>query len=158
MKLLEAVWTVEFFKYYPYGRPFQVITDLRALLSIMSKHQSNKFYDNRLALCFDRLLPFDFAIDQHLGSKKVLVDYISCNLQENQQVIFSKFHFAKQETEWAGHKIMSLGLTTFYKKVKAIQASKSPENLKKLYILLLDQSSKLENSHRICLKLILDHF
>ena len=63
----------------------------------MRKHQSNKFYNNRLVLCFDRLSPFDFAIDQHLRSKKVLVDYISCKLHENQRVFFENFNLQNKK-------------------------------------------------------------
>ena len=55
----------------------------------MRKHQSNKFYNNRLTLCFDRLSPFGFAIGQHLRSKKVLVDY--SKLHENQRIFFWNF-------------------------------------------------------------------
>ena len=77
LELLGVVWSVEHFKYYLYGKPFTVITDHRALLSIMRENRSNKSYNSRLTRWVDRLLPFEFSIDHLPGTKKGLVDYIS---------------------------------------------------------------------------------
>ena len=77
LELLDVVWSVEHFKYYLYGKPFTVITDHRALLSIMRENRSNKSYNSRLTRWVDRLLPFDFSIDHLPGTKMGLVDYIS---------------------------------------------------------------------------------
>ena len=74
LELLGVVWSVEHFKYYLYGKPFTVITDHRALLSIMRENRSNKSFNSRLTRWVDRLLPFDFSIDHLLGSKMGLVD------------------------------------------------------------------------------------
>ena len=82
LELLGVVWPVEHFKYYFYGKPFTVITDHRALLSIMRENRSNKSYNSRLTLWVDRLLPFDFSIDHLPGSKMGLVDYISRDPQQ----------------------------------------------------------------------------
>ena len=46
-----------------FGKSFTIITDHRALLSIMKEHRSNKSYISRLSRWEDRLLPFDFVID-----------------------------------------------------------------------------------------------
>ena len=54
-----------------------MITDHRALLSIMRANRSNKSYNSRLTRWVDRLLPFDFSIDPLLGTKMGLVDCIS---------------------------------------------------------------------------------
>ena len=35
LELLGVVWSIDYFKYYLYGKIFTVITDLRALLSIL---------------------------------------------------------------------------------------------------------------------------
>ena len=77
LELLGVVCSVEHFKYYLYGKLFTVITDHRALLSIMRENRSNKSYNSRLTRWVDRLLPFDFSIDHLPGTKMGLVDYIS---------------------------------------------------------------------------------
>ena len=82
LELLGVVWSVEHFKYYLYGNPFTVITDHRALLSIMRENRANKSYNSRLTRWVDQLLPFDFTIDHLLGSKMGLVDYISRDPQQ----------------------------------------------------------------------------
>ena len=82
LELLGVVWSVEHFKYYLYGKPFTVITDHRALLSIMREKMSNKSYNSRLARWVDQLLPFDFSIDHLLGTKMGLMDYISRDPQQ----------------------------------------------------------------------------
>ena len=77
LELLGVVWSFEHFKYYLHGKPFTVITDHRALLSIMRENRSNKSYNSRLTRWVDRLLPFDFTIDHLPSSKMELVNYIS---------------------------------------------------------------------------------
>ena len=58
------------------------VTEHRALLSIMREITANKSYNSRLTRWIDRLLAFDFTIDQLLGSKMGLVDYISRDPQQ----------------------------------------------------------------------------
>ena len=82
LELLGVVCSIEHFKYYLYGKPFTVITDHRALLSIMRENRANKSYNSRLTRWVDRLLPFDFTIDHLPGSKMGLVDYISRDPQQ----------------------------------------------------------------------------
>ena len=77
LELLGVVWSIEHFKYYLYGKTFTVITDHRALLSIMRENRANKSYNSQLTCSVDRLLPSDFTIDHLPGSKMGLVDYIS---------------------------------------------------------------------------------
>ena len=77
LELLGVVWSVKFFKYNLFGKLFTIITDHRALLSIMKEHRSNKSNDSRLTRWIDRLLPFDFNIEHIPGAKMGLVDYIS---------------------------------------------------------------------------------
>ena len=83
LELLGFVWSVEYFKYYLFGKLFTIITDHRALLSIMKEHRSNKSYNSRVTRWIDRLLPFDFNIEHIPGAKMGLVDYIS--RQPNQE-------------------------------------------------------------------------
>ena len=74
LELLGVVWSVEYFKYYLFGKSFTFITDHRALLSIMKENRSNKSYNSRLTRWIDRLLPFDFNIEHIPGAKMGLVD------------------------------------------------------------------------------------
>ena len=75
--MLGVVWDIEYFKYYLFGKNFTVLTDQRALLSVLKSHRSNKFYNSRLTRWIDRLLLFDFNIEHIPGTRIGLVDYIS---------------------------------------------------------------------------------
>ena len=79
LELLGIVWSIDYFKYYLYGKNFTVVTDHRALLSILKEHRSNKSYNRRLSRWIDRLLPYNFTIEHMPGAKMGLVDYISRN-------------------------------------------------------------------------------
>ena len=79
LELLGVVWSIEYFKNYLYGKEFTVITDHRALLSILKEHRSNKSYNSRLSRWVERLLPYQFSIEHLPGAKMCLVDYISRN-------------------------------------------------------------------------------
>ena len=83
LDILGVVWSIEYFKNYLYGKHFTVITDHRALLSILKKIRSNKSYNSRLTRWIDRLLPFQFDIEYLPGAKMGLVDYNST--QPNQK-------------------------------------------------------------------------
>ena len=77
LELLGLVWAIDNFRYYLFGKNFTVLTDHRALLSVLKSHRSNKSYNSRLTRWIDRLLPFDFNIEHIPGTKMGLVDYIS---------------------------------------------------------------------------------
>ena len=77
LELLGVVWSIEYFEIYLYGKTFRVITDHRALLSIMKENRPNKSYNDRLTRWIHRLLPFQFDIEHPPGAKMGLVDYIS---------------------------------------------------------------------------------
>ena len=76
LELLAAVWAIEHFKYYLYGRRFTLITDHQALVSALKSNRGNKTYQSRLTRWIDRPIPFDFDIHQLAGSKMGLIDYI----------------------------------------------------------------------------------
>ena len=65
----------------------------------MRENRANKSHNSRLTHWVDRLLPFDFTIDHHLGSRMGLVDYISRDPQQkavnisvyDEQFIVAKF-------------------------------------------------------------------
>ena len=48
LELLGVVWAIEYFKYYLFGKNFAVLTDHRALRSVLKSHRSNKPYNSRL--------------------------------------------------------------------------------------------------------------
>ena len=75
--MLGVVWAIEYFKYYLFEKKFTVLTDHRALLSVLKSHRSNKSYKGRLTRWIDCLLPFDFNIEYIPGTRMGLVDYIS---------------------------------------------------------------------------------
>ena len=79
LELHVVVWSIEYFKNYLYGKEFSIITDHRALLSILKEHRSNKSYNSRLSRWVDRLLPYQFKIEHLPGAKMGLDDYISRN-------------------------------------------------------------------------------
>ena len=79
LELLGKVWSIDYFKYYLYGKNFTVVTDHRALLSILKEHRSNKSYNSRLSRWIDRLLTYNFTIEHMPRAKMGLVDYISRN-------------------------------------------------------------------------------
>ena len=93
LELLGVVWSIEHFNYYLYGKLFPVITDHRALLSIMRENRANKSYNSRRTRWVDRFSSFDCSIDQLLCSKRGLVDYIS---REPQQKAVNTFNYDKQ--------------------------------------------------------------
>ena len=77
LELLGVVWDIEYFKYYLFGKNFTVLTDHRALLSILKFHRSNKSYNSLLTRWIDCLLPFDFNREHVSGTCMGLVDYNS---------------------------------------------------------------------------------
>ena len=77
LELLGVEWSVEDFNYYLFGKSYTIITDHRALLSIMKEHRSNKSYSSRKTRWVDRFLTFDFIIEHIEGAKMGLVDYTS---------------------------------------------------------------------------------
>ena len=107
LELLSVVWSIQHFKYCLYGKPFTVMTDHRALLSIMRENRANITYNSRLTRWVDRLLPFDFTIDHLPGSKMGLVDYISREPQQkavnvsayDEQFIVAKLHAIKRSAK-----------------------------------------------------------
>ena len=82
LELLGVVCSIEHFKYYLYVKIFTVITDHSALLSKMRENKANKSYNSRLTRWVDRLLPFDFSVDNLPGTKMDLVYYISREPQQ----------------------------------------------------------------------------
>ena len=111
LELLGMVWSFEYFKSYLYREQFTIITDHRALLSILKKKLSNKSCSSLLTRWIDCLLQFQFNIEHLPGAKKGLVFYISRH--PNQK--------AKKVTAYDEEFIVA--------KLKLISASVSSQNL-----------------------------
>ena len=73
----------EYFRNYILGRNFLIVTDHKALISLLNgNNKKNKTMFNRLTRWLDLLIPFDFQIEQKPGAKTGLPDYLSrhpCN-------------------------------------------------------------------------------
>ena len=74
---MAVVWAVEHFKNYLYGIKFQVVSDHKALATVLKSNKGNKTYSSRLTQWVDRLLPFDFEIFHAPGRTIGIADYLS---------------------------------------------------------------------------------
>ena len=74
LELLGVGWSIEYFTNYLESKHFTVITDHRALLSILKENRSNEAYNSRLTRWVDRLLPFQFDIEHLPCGKMGLVE------------------------------------------------------------------------------------
>ena len=77
LELLAVVWSVEHFENYVYGINFGVVSDHKALQSVLKSNKGNKKYSSRLTRWVDRLLPFDFNVVHEPGRTLGLADYLS---------------------------------------------------------------------------------
>ena len=77
LELLTVVWSIEHFKNYVYGKTFGVVTDHKALQSVLSVNKGNKTISSRLTRWVDRLLPYEFNVVQTPGRTLGLEDYSS---------------------------------------------------------------------------------
>ena len=77
LELLAVVWAIKHFKNYVYGEKFGVVSDHKALQSVLKANKGNKFFSSRLTRWVDRLLPFDFSVIHAPGRTIGLADYLS---------------------------------------------------------------------------------
>ena len=75
--MLAVVWSIENYRNYVEGEKFNVVTDHKALATILKGNKGNKSYSSRLTRWVDRLLPFDFEIEHAPGRTMGLADYLS---------------------------------------------------------------------------------
>ena len=68
----------EYFRNYILGRNFLIMTDHKALISLLNGNKKkNKTMFSRLTRWLDRLIPFDFQVEHKPGAKIGLADYLS---------------------------------------------------------------------------------
>ena len=77
LELLAVIWAVENFRNYVYGTEFEIVSDHRALLSVLKNNRGNKTFSSRLTRWVDRLLPFQFKIVHAPGRTMGMADYLS---------------------------------------------------------------------------------
>ena len=77
IELLAVNWSKEHFKNYVYGVAFGIVSDHKALQSVLKSNESNKTFSSRLTGWEDRLLPFDFSIVHTPGRTLGMADYLS---------------------------------------------------------------------------------
>ena len=77
LELLAVVWAIEHFKNYVYGVEFKVISDHKALASVLKPTTGNKTFSSRLTRRVERLLPFDFEITHAPGRVLGFADYLT---------------------------------------------------------------------------------
>ena len=77
LELLAVVWAIKNFTNYVYGTQFEVVSDHKALTSILKRNRANKTYSSRLTRWVDRLLPFQFTVTHSPGRTIETADYLS---------------------------------------------------------------------------------
>ena len=82
LELLAVVWAIEHFENYVYGGKFGVVSDHKALQSVLKANKGNKTFSSRLTRWVDRLLPFDFSVTHAPGRTIGLADYLSRHQSE----------------------------------------------------------------------------
>ena len=77
LDLLAVVWAVENSRNYVYGTSFEIVSDHKALISILKGNRANKSFSSRLTRWVDRLLPFQFTVSHELGRTLGMAGYLS---------------------------------------------------------------------------------
>ena len=78
LEMLAVVWGAEYFRNYILGKKFLIVTDHKALISLLNgNNRKNKTMFSRLTRWLDRLIPFDFQVEHKPGAKIGLADYLS---------------------------------------------------------------------------------
>ena len=71
------MWSIGLFKNYVYGTRFGVVSDHKALQTVLKSNKGNKTYSSRITRWVDRLLPFDFVVIHTPGRTLGMADYLS---------------------------------------------------------------------------------
>ena len=77
LEFLGALWGLEHFRYYVYGKRVNLLTDHQALQPLLKKNREHKQYSARLTRWLDRLSHFDVKIQYTAGKNIPLTDYLS---------------------------------------------------------------------------------
>ena len=80
LQLFALLWLIENFRNYVYGTDFEVVSDHKALMTVLKDNRANKTYktySSRLDRSVDRILPFQFKVVQAAGRTMGIADYLS---------------------------------------------------------------------------------
>ena len=77
LELLGALWGLEYFWYYVYGKRVILLTDHQALQPLLKRNRAHKQYSARLTRWLDRLSHFDVKVQYTAGKNIPLTDYLS---------------------------------------------------------------------------------
>ena len=78
LEMLTVVWGPEYLRNCIFGRKFTVVTDHKALVSLLNGNNKKKKTNlSRLTRWIDRIIPFDIVIEHMPGAKIGLADYLS---------------------------------------------------------------------------------
>ena len=69
LELLGALWGLEYFRYYVYGKKVILLTDHQALQPLLKRNRAHKQYSARLTRWLDRLSNFDVNVQNTAGEK-----------------------------------------------------------------------------------------
>ena len=77
LELLRALWGLEYFRYFVYGKRVNLLADHQTLQPLLKKNRARKQYSPRLTRWLDRLSHFDVNIQYTAGKNNPLTDYLS---------------------------------------------------------------------------------
>ena len=77
LELLGALWGLEYFRYYVYGKKAKLLTDYQALQPLLNRNRPHKQYSARLTRWLDRLSHFDVNVHYTAGKNIPLTYYLS---------------------------------------------------------------------------------
>ena len=77
LELLAVVWSIEHCKNYVSGVAFGIVSDHKALQSVLRSNKGNKTFSSRLTRWVVRLLPFEFSILHTPRRTLGMADYLS---------------------------------------------------------------------------------
>ena len=77
LELLGALWGLEYFRYFVYGKRVKLLSDHQALQPLLKKNRAHKQNSARLTRWLDRLSHFDVNVQYTAGKNIPLTDYLS---------------------------------------------------------------------------------
>ena len=100
LELLGALWGLDYFRYYVYGKRVNLLTDHQALQPLLKRKRAHKQYSARLTRWLDRLSNFDVNVQYTAGKNIPLTDYLSRHQIVNTGANAAENNFSGQnETE-----------------------------------------------------------